>query len=59
MDTFSTIASCMPVDNMMQDKIVPSSKNTVYIIRVDVELRHDGQHAQQQLAAVEQQQQAN
>lgn len=49
----------MPVDNMIQDKIVPSSKNTVYIIRVDVELRHDGQHAQQQLAAVEQQQQAN
>lgn len=39
--------------------MVPSSKNTVYIIRVDVELRHDGQQAQQQLTAVGQQQQAN
>lgn len=53
------MVSCIPEDNMTQDTIVPSSKNTVYTIRVDVELRHDGQHAQQQLTAVGQQQQAN
>jgi len=53
------MASCIPEDNMRQDTIVPRSKNTVYIIRVEVELRHDGQHAQQQLAAAGQQQQAN
>lgn len=57
--TFSTMASCIPDDNITQEIMVPSRRNTVQTILVDVELRHDGQHAQQQLAAAGQQQQAN
>lgn len=57
--TFSTMACCIPVDNITQEIIVPNSRNIVYTMRVDVELRQDGQQAQQQLTAVGQQQQAN
>lgn len=57
--TFSTMVSCIPVNNITQETTVPSRRKIVYTILVDVELRHDGQHAQQQLAAAGQQQQAN
>lgn len=57
--TFSTMVSCIPEDNITQDKIVPMRRNSVYTILVEVELRHDGQHAQQQLATVGQQQHAH
>ena len=39
--------------------MTPKSKKTVYIMRVVIELRHDGQQAQQQLTADEPQQQAS
>lgn len=57
--TFSAMVSCIPEDNITQDKIVPMRRNSVYTILVEVELRHDGQHAQQQLATVGQQQHAH
>ena len=53
------MVSWMPVDNITQETMVPSRRKSVYTILVDVELRHDGQQAQQQLAAAGQQQQAN
>ena len=53
------MVSCIPLDSMIQEMIVPSRRNNVYMILVDVELRHDGQQAQQQLTAAGQQQQAN
>lgn len=43
----------------MQAAMVPSSSMTAYIIRVDVELRHDGQAEQHKLQAALPQQQAN
>ena len=39
--------------------MTPKSKKTVYIMRVVIELRHDGQQEQQQLTADEPQQQAS
>ena len=52
------MASCMVEDSIIQDAIVPSNRKTVYMILLEVELRHDGQQAQQQLAAAGQQQHA-
>lgn len=57
--TFSTMACWIPLDSITQEIIVPNSRNIEYTMRVDVELRQDGQQAQQQLTAVGQQQQAN
>ena len=54
--TLSIMASCMVEDSIIQDTIVPSTRKTVYMILLEVELRHDGQQAQQHLAvALEQQ----
>ena len=52
------MASCMVEDSIIQDTIVPSNRKTVYVILLEVELRHDGQQAQQHLAAAGQQQHA-
>ena len=54
--TLSIMASCMVEDSIIQDTIVPSNRKTVYMILLEVELRHDGQQAQQHLAAALEQQ---
>lgn len=53
------MVSCTLDDNIKQETPVPRSKKMLYIIRVDVELLHDGQQEQQQPTATGQQHHAH
>ena len=50
---------CIPGANMMHDTIEPKSNMIAYIMRVDVEFRHDGIHEQHKLHAALPQQHAS
>lgn len=51
--------SCNPGDNVIHAAIVPNSSKSAYIIRVEVEFRHDGQALQHNEQAVLPQQHAS
>jgi hypothetical protein len=51
--------SCRPSDNMIAPVAAPKSSIKAYMMRLDVELRHDGHAVHKQDAAVEVQQQAS